>query len=30
MTQIFSFIYQKKFRDLFWQAFVLVSVLSAC
>jgi general L-amino acid transport system permease protein len=25
---LFSFIYQKKFRDLFWQAFVLVSVLS--
>jgi general L-amino acid transport system permease protein len=25
---LFSFIYQKKFRDLFWQAFVLVSALS--
>ena len=25
---MFSFIYQKKFRDLFWQAFVLVGVLS--
>jgi general L-amino acid transport system permease protein len=25
---LFSFIYQKKFRDLFWQAFVLISVLS--
>jgi general L-amino acid transport system permease protein len=25
---MFSFFYQKKFRDLFWQAFVLVSVLS--
>ena len=24
---LFSFIYQKKFRDLFWQAFVLVGVL---
>jgi len=24
---LFSFIYQKKVRDLFWQAFVLVSVL---
>src|SRR6188508_2615028 len=27
MTAMFSFIYQKKVRDLFWQAFVLVSVL---
>jgi len=25
---LFSFIYQKKLRDLFWQAFVLVGVLS--
>src|ERR1043166_7847480 len=25
---MFSFIYQKKVRDLFWQAFVLVGVLS--
>src|ERR1044072_3308879 len=24
---LFSFIYQKKVRDVFWQAFVLVSVL---
>ena len=24
---LFSFIYQKKVRDLFWQAFVLVGVL---
>src|SRR6185295_14508219 len=29
MTEtMFSFIYQRKFRDLFWQAFVLVGVLS--
>ena len=27
MTHMFSFLYQKKFRDLFWQAFVLIGVL---
>src|ERR1700754_3982526 len=27
MTRMLSFIYQKRVRDIFWQAFVLVSVV---
>jgi general L-amino acid transport system permease protein len=27
MTRMFSFVYQKRVRDIFWQAFVLVGVL---